>query len=78
MRRTASGQWLGVTPGLLEKARQVVLDIPSTAFVRSGDALHLACAEEHGFDEVYTNDRHMLEAARYFRVAGVNILTGNS
>jgi hypothetical protein len=36
---------------------------------------HLSCAKEHGFDEVYTNDRHMLEAARYFDVAAVNVLT---
>jgi predicted nucleic acid-binding protein len=49
-------QWFGVTSELLEKARKAVLDIPSAVFVRSGDALHLARAEEHGFDEVYTND----------------------
>ena len=70
-------QWLGVTSDLLEKARKAVLDIPGTVFVRSGDALHLACAEEHGFEEVYTNDRHMLQAARYFHVAGVNVLSDN-
>lgn len=70
-------QWFGVTSELLDKARKVVLDIPGTVFVRSGDALHLACAEEHGFDEVYTNDRHMLKAARYFHVSGVNVLTGH-
>jgi predicted nucleic acid-binding protein len=68
-------QWFGVTSELLETTRQTVLDIPSTVFVRSGDALHLACAEEHGFKEVYTNDRQMLEAARYFQVTGVNVLT---
>ena len=67
-------QWLGVTSELLEKARKAVLDTPSAVLLRSGDALHLACAEEHGFDEVFTNDRRMLEAARYFRVAGVNVL----
>jgi predicted nucleic acid-binding protein len=66
-----------VTSELLEKARRVVLEIPGTVFVRSGDALHLACAEEHGFEEVYTNDRHMLQAARYFQVTGVNVLTDN-
>ena len=70
-------QWLGVTSDLLEKARKAVLDLPSTVFVRSGDALHLACAAEHGFEEVYTNDRHMLQAARYFHVTGVNILSDN-
>jgi predicted nucleic acid-binding protein len=46
-------------------------------FVRSGDALHLACAEEHGVEEVYTNDRHMLQAARHFHVTGVDILGDN-
>ena len=45
-----------------------------TVFVRSGDALHLACVEEHGFQEVYTNDRHMLQAAKHFHVTGVNVL----
>jgi len=67
--------WLGVTSALLEKARKAVLDIPSTIFLRSGDALHLACAEEHGFREVHTNNGHMLKAAQYFHLTGVNVLT---
>jgi predicted nucleic acid-binding protein len=70
-------QWFSVTSELLDKARKAVLDIPSTVFLRSGDALHLACAEEHGFQEVYTNDRHMLKAARYFELVGVNVLEKN-
>jgi predicted nucleic acid-binding protein len=67
-------RWFGVTSDLLEKARKAVLDIPSPVFLRSADALHLACAEEHGFQEVYTNDRHMLKAARHFRLTGVNVV----
>jgi predicted nucleic acid-binding protein len=66
--------WFGMTSGLLESARKAVLALPGSVFIRSGDALHLACAEEHGFQEVYTNDRHMLQAARYFHLAGVNVL----
>jgi predicted nucleic acid-binding protein len=58
--------------------RKAVLDLPSTVFVRSRDALHLACAEEHGFQEVYTNDRHMLQAAKHFHVVGVNVLSESS
>ena len=53
-----------MTSELVEKARTAVFEIRSTVFLRSGDALHLACAEEHGFDEVYTNDRHMLKVAQ--------------
>jgi predicted nucleic acid-binding protein len=67
--------WFGVTSALVEKARATVLGLPSTVFVRSGDALHLACAGEHGFTDVYTNDRHMLQAAPYFDVTGVDILS---
>jgi predicted nucleic acid-binding protein len=66
-----------VTSELLEQARKAVLDLPSTVFVRSGDALHLACAEEQGFQQVYTNDRHMLKAARHFHLTGVNVLAEN-
>jgi predicted nucleic acid-binding protein len=72
--RNGVWHWYAITPELVERARQSVLDLPGAVFVRSGDALHLACAAEHGFDEVYTNDRHILEAARYFRVTGVNVL----
>ena len=46
--------------------------------IRSGGALHLACAEEHGFEDVYTNDRHMLQAAKHFHVTGVNVLSESS
>jgi predicted nucleic acid-binding protein len=71
MSRTASGSGL-VTSDLLEKARNAVPDLPTTVFLRSGDALHLACAEEHGFQEVYTNDSHMLKAARHFHLTGIS------
>ncbi len=67
-------QWFGVTSELLERARTAVLEVPSTVFLRAGDALHLVCAQEQGFHEVYTNDRHMLQAARYFELTGVNVL----
>ncbi len=66
--------WFGVTSALIEKARDAVFQIPGHVFVRAVDALHLACAQEHGFEDVYTNDRHMLQAAKYFQVTGVNVL----
>jgi predicted nucleic acid-binding protein len=66
--------WFGMTPVLVEQARQAVLRLPRTVFLRAGDALHLACAHEHGFRDVYTNDHHMLEAAPHFQLAGVNVI----
>ena len=38
-------QWLGVTSDLVERTRKAVLSLPHTVFVRTGDALHLTCAE---------------------------------
>jgi predicted nucleic acid-binding protein len=70
-------QWFGVTSELLEKARTAVLGIPGTVFLRAGDALHLVCARAQGFEDVYTNDRHMLQAARHFQLTGVNVLDEN-
>jgi len=42
--------------------------LAGSVFIRAGDAIHLIAARTAGFREVWTNDRHMLEAARYFRI----------
>lgn len=66
-------RWFGVTPELLEQARAAVLGL-RRVFLRSGDALHLACARGYGFRQVCTNDRHMLAAPPHFQIAGVDVL----
>jgi predicted nucleic acid-binding protein len=38
------------------------------------DAIHLTCASSHGFQEVYSNDRHLLAAAHHFNLTGRNII----
>jgi predicted nucleic acid-binding protein len=68
--------WFAVTSALLDTARDAVLRVPGAVFVRSADALHLACAAEHGFEDVYTNDVRMLEAAPHFGVRGIDVISG--
>jgi len=47
---------------------------PKATFIRAADALHLACASEHGYKQVYSNDRHFLLAAPLFGLEGVNVI----
>ena len=66
-------QWLPATAALLDTAAAAIRRLPKTVYLRAADALHLACASEHGFTEIYSNDRHVLGAARHFKLKGVSI-----
>ncbi|MGH9837847.1 MAG: hypothetical protein ACREEM_03595 [Blastocatellia bacterium] len=43
-------------------------------FLRTVDAIHLTCASSYGFQEIYSNDRHLLAAALHFKLTGTNII----
>ena len=67
-------QWLELTDRVRRRVEQVYRSAPATSFLRAADALHLACAAEHGFEEVYSNDRHFLLAAPLFGLRGINLI----
>jgi spore coat protein CotH len=76
-----STSW-GLFPSLTNDQRPVVKRLLAVsrfkaryvAHVRTVDAIHLACARENGFKEVYTNDRHMLASAPLFELTGINVI----
>jgi len=69
------GMWklLPVNEGLLRKTGASLLSAPGTLFLRAGDAVHLQTAHDAGEREIWTNDRHVLAAARYFGLKGRSI-----
>ena len=67
-------KWLPVSASTLARPDLMLSDAPAASFLRAADALHLACAAEHGFKEVYSNDRHFLAAAPLFGIKGINVI----
>jgi predicted nucleic acid-binding protein len=68
--------WLPLTESVQQRLEQFFRNASNTHFLRAADALHLACAAEHGYTEVYSNDRHFLAAAPLFGLQGVNVIPG--
>jgi predicted nucleic acid-binding protein len=65
--------WIPVTASMLAATVAVIRQLPKSVFLRAADAIHLACARESGFTEVYTGDRQMAAAAPHFRVKAVAV-----
>ena len=66
--------WFDTTPDLVDKASKNFATLPAKIFLRASDALHLACAKEHGFREIHSNDKHLLAAAKHFGLKGRNVI----
>lgn len=66
---------LPLNEAVMSRLESVLNSAPDQTNIRAADALHLACAAEHGFTEVYSNDRLFLKSASLFGLQGVNILS---
>jgi predicted nucleic acid-binding protein len=66
--------WFPATSAILHKAAARMNTMDRAVFVRAADAIHLTCAAEHGFTEIYSSDRHLLAAASAFRLKPRNVI----
>ena len=66
--------WLSLGIELAEDTGELFQGMPPDLFLRSADALHLACARHHGYRVIYSNDRNLLAAAKYFGLQGRNVI----
>jgi predicted nucleic acid-binding protein len=67
-------EFLPLSESVMARLESVLASAPATTNLRAADALHLACAAEHGFTEVHSNDRLFLAAALLFGLTGVNVI----
>ncbi len=66
--------WLAQDGEILARIRQVYRTLPASVFLRGADAMHLGTAAEAGFRVVYSNDAHLLAAAKHFGIEGRNVM----
>lgn len=65
--------WLALSEAVIRRACNVFEKLDARTFLRASDALHLACAAENGFSEIYSGDRILLGAASTFGLNGVSV-----
>ena len=68
-------RFLPLTDAVMIRLESVLSSAPATTNIRAADALHLACAAEHGFTEVHSNDRLFLAAAPLFGLEGIDVIS---
>ena len=67
-------QWLTQDQEIFSRIAHVYAKLQATVFLRAADAIHLATAAESGFRIVYSNDAHLLNAAKHFGIEGRDVI----
>ena len=58
---------------VLLRVASLVAALPAAMYLRAGEPIHLAAAQEAGFTEIWTNDRRLIEAAPAFGLTGKSL-----
>jgi predicted nucleic acid-binding protein len=69
------GVWsmLPLSEPFLFRVASLVAGLPPSLYLRAGEAIHLATAQEAGFSEIWSNDRRVLLAAPAFGLTGKSV-----
>ena len=67
-------EWLPLTARVRAAVADVYRKLSRDVFLRTGDAVHLLSAREHGLTEIYSNDRHLLAAAPRVGMKGRDVI----
>jgi predicted nucleic acid-binding protein len=65
--------WLPLGTSLVDSSIRRLGIVQPDLFLRSADTLHLVCAADAGFEEIYSSDKHLLTAAPHFGLNGITL-----
>ncbi len=70
-----NGVWilLPLSDHLLFQVESRIGGLPPSLYLRAGDAIHLVTAQEAGFSEIWSSDRHLLAATRHFGLTAKSV-----
>ena len=66
--------WMPLHDIIIDEVVRMFATLPREIYLHAGDAIHLACARENDFAEIYTNDRHLKTAANYLGLSTCDVI----
>ena len=66
--------WMPLHAIIIDEVLRMFETLPREVYLRASDAIHLACARENGFAEIYTNDRHLKIAAAHWGLTACDVI----
>ena len=67
-------EWLPLSSAILTSVTDTFASLSRRAFLRTGDAVHLASAKLCGFTEIYSNDKRLLASAPHVGITGCDVI----
>jgi predicted nucleic acid-binding protein len=72
-RQAGAFQWLPMSNAVIDRSTRAYRSLSKDVDLRAAGSLHLACAAENRFKQIYSNDGQLLASASHFGLMDGNV-----